>query len=346
MMILLRAEVQNAVDSGALAAGLVLQADPDAISEAETAARTYIQQNRAGVLAKISEDAIDVERGRFDSEKNVFTATSESPNAVRVFARQDDQPFMFARVFGQKTFGAPASAVASGDKPMDIMMVLDLSGSMADQGRIEALRNAAPTFVDVIEKFEGGDKIGVMGLAADPSQYDPKNRGHAGVEYQSGLHPSNDHYVGVLEATLTKNFNQLRNTALSSKNLEAGKYTNYTGTGAAMADAAHYLTYGGEARENVYKAIVLMSDGHANKPSSDGPGYARKMASYAAGLDVMVYTISLGNDADLGLMQDIANITGGEHFDATGAGQAELTSRLTEAFKKAAAAIKRVQLVR
>jgi len=70
------------------------------------------------------------------------------------------------------------------------------------------------------------------------------------------------------------------------------------------------------------------------------------MARYAAGLDVTIYTISLGNDADLDLMQDIADITGGNHFDATGAGEATLTEKLTEAFELAAADINRVQLVK
>jgi hypothetical protein len=217
---------------------------------------------------------------------------------------------------------------------------------MADEGRIEALRSAAPTFVDVIEEFGDYDLIGVMGLAADPSVYDPAAEGHAGVEYQSGLHATNDHYVGVLEARLTSNFAALRASTLGASTLVAGRYTDYTGTGAALGDAAHYLSYGAEARDDVFKAIVLMSDGHANRPSGSGPDYARSMATYAAGLDVKVYTISLGNEADLVLMQDIAAATGGEHFDATGSGQAELTARLTEAFRKAAAAIKRVQLVR
>ena len=70
------------------------------------------------------------------------------------------------------------------------------------------------------------------------------------------------------------------------------------------------------------------------------------MARYAAGLDVTIYTISLGDDADVDLMQDIADITEGVHFDATGSGQAELTEKLTDAFRQAAAAMKRAQLVR
>jgi Flp pilus assembly protein TadG len=154
LMVLLRAEIQNAVDAGAVAAALRLQGDPENIDEAESMARNYVQRNRVGFTALVPEDAIDVEQGYFDGDTNTFTPTSVSPNAVRIYARQDAQPFFFARIFGYETFGAPAEAIASADpRPLDVMMVLDLSGSMADEGRIEALQNAAPTFVDVIEEL-------------------------------------------------------------------------------------------------------------------------------------------------------------------------------------------------
>ena len=347
LMVLLRAQVQNAVDSGALAAALKLQGDPQEIQAAEDAARQFVQLNRVGMTALVPADAIDVEHGVFDGDTNTFTATDDSPNAVRVFARQDNQPFFFARILGHTTFGAPASAIASGTASQaDIMMVLDLSGSMKTEGRIAALRHSAPVFVDIFDQADDNDQIGVMGLSADPDSYDPVARGDLGMLYASGLHPTANHHVGVLEAVLTTDFSYLRNTVLSKTNLEAGKYTNYTGTGAAIGDAAHYLTYGAEAREDVGKVIVLMSDGYANRPDGNGPGYARAMASYAAGLDVTIHTISLGNDADLVLMQQIADITGGQHFDATGSGWGTLTAQLTEAFEQAAAAIKRVQLVK
>ncbi len=346
LMILLRAEIQNAVDAGALAAGLKLQNDPDGIAEAEEAARSYIRLNRVGMGALVPEDAIEVESGLFDCETNTFTAGGFSPNAVRVFARQDGEPFFFARILGHTTFGAPASAIASSSPNLDIVMVLDLSGSMASQGRIQALQNAAPIFVDVINEFGGNDQIGVMGLAADPSAYDPVAQGHSGTLYASGLHATPDHYVGVQEADLTNDLDLLRNNTLSSEVLQAGRYTGWTGTGAAIGDAAHLLHHSPRARDSAQKVIVLMSDGHANRPTGDGAGYARTMAGYAASNDATVYTISLGNDADLDLMQDIADITDGEHFDATGSGVGTLTRQLTKAFQDAAAAIKRVQLVR
>ena len=350
LMAVLYAEVQDAVDSGGLAAALTLQQDSEDIQGAEEAAKRFIQLNRVGAAVTIPEGAIEVESGVFDDETNTFSATNLKPNAVRVFARQDDEPFFFGRLLGCGVFGAPASAVASSaPRPLDIMMVLDLSGSMADEGRIQALQNAAPTFVDVIENLQGDEKtdqIGVMGLAADPSKFTPSNSQGSGQLYDSGLHPSSDHYAGVLESTLSTNYNRLRKNVLSSRNLEAGKYDGWTGTGAAIGDAAHYLDNSAYARDNAEKVIVLMSDGYANRPSSDGPGYARTMAAYAARLDVKVFTISLGNDADLDLMKDIAQITDATHFDATGSGKATLTKRLTDAFEKVAAAIKRVQLVK
>ena len=46
------------------------------------------------------------------------------------------------------------------------------------------------------------------------------------------------------------------------------------------------------------KVMIVMSDGHANRPDGDGPGYALSMAAYANGLGIKVYTISLGDGAD------------------------------------------------
>jgi hypothetical protein len=341
LMTLLRSQIQNAVDAGTLAASLSLRQDPSSIEDARAAAEEFVQLNRVGTNITVSANAISVETGQWDEATKTFVATTEGPNAVRVFATQDNEPHLFGGIFGHTTFGAPASAIATGaGSSLDIMLVLDLSGSMAHDGRIEALRNAAPIFVDIIDELGGDDLIGVMGLAADPSDSSPSHD-----LYLSGLHPSDDHYVGVMERELTNSFTSLRSSTLGAANLKANKYKGWTGTGAALGDAAHYLENGGEARSSAEKIIVLMSDGYANRPSGSGPAYARSMAAYAAGLDVKVYTISLGDGADLSLMQDIAQITGGEHFDATGSGEATLTDRLRDAFEDVAAAIKRTQLV-
>ena len=347
LVVLLRAEIQNAVDSGALAAALQLQDDQKDMQAARAEAQKFIQLNSVGMTQLVASNAIEVQVGYFDKETDTFTTPSLSPNAVRVVGRQEEQPFFFARIFGQTTFGAPAEAIAGIDpRPLDIMMVLDLTASMKEAARIKALHKAAPTFVDVIEEMDSDDQIGMMGITANPDTYDPVAAGHSGGPYASGLHPSSDCSVAVLEAVLDVDFSYLKNTALSSKSLEAGKYMGGTGIGAGIADATHYLIYGPEAREKTKKVIVLMTDGEANKPTGAGADYARAAAEYAASLNVTVYTISLGNEADVGLNQDIADITGGLHFNATGAGKIPLTVQLTEAFEQAANALKRVKLVK
>ena len=156
-----------------MAASLRLQQNSEELTEAAAAAEEFVQRNRVGSGITVPSDAIAVEIGKWDEDLRTFTATSTDPNAVRVFARQDNERFLFGRFFGRETYGAGASAVATGSpSPFDIMMVLDLSGSMEWQGRIEALQNAAPAFVDVIEEFGDNDKIGVMGLSANPDDDD------------------------------------------------------------------------------------------------------------------------------------------------------------------------------
>ncbi len=346
-LFVLQSQIQSSVDAGALAASFQLDLDPRDPDKAAAKALEFVQVNDVGVQGLVPEELIIVETGQWDFETELFLVTGDRPNAVRVRARQDNERFTFGRVLGITYFGAPASSIAaSGGVPMDIMMVLDLSGSMKHRGRIEALRNSAPSFVDLIFDRIGYDQIGVMGLSAEPSKYDPIEAGHTGMPYTPlGLNPSDNHHVGVVESDLTDNANYLTNSVLAHGNLVPAKYggRGYTGTGGALRDAAHYLSV--NAREDADRIVVLMSDGHANRPSGNGPGYARSMASYAKSLDVTVYTISLGNSADLKLMDDIAKQTNGTHFDATGTGEAELTEALLDAFRGIANALRASRLV-
>ncbi len=343
---LVRSQLQSAVDSGALAASLQLKTDPNDIDAAVAAANDFVQHNRVGWLVTVPEDVIVVDVGTWDTETNTFVVGDDEPDSVRVAARVDDEPLFFARVLGQSEFSVPRAAIASaGGGKLDIVMALDLSGSMGDNGRIQALRKAAPEFVDVFQ--EGDDaRIGVMCYGAEIGEYDPVAEGHGGSLYVAApqnLYPSGSDWVGVLEAGLTKDLKYLRNHVLHANTLKDSKYGGWTPTGAALRDSAHYLEE--NARDNVNKIVVLMSDGYANKPDGNGAGYARSMATYAKGLDIKVYTISLGDSADVDLMQDIADLTGGEHFQASGSA-AELSETLTEAFQGVAGELRRTQLVK
>ncbi|MCA9246104.1 MAG: TadE/TadG family protein [Planctomycetales bacterium] len=346
-----RSQLQTAVDAGALAAGLQLREDSDDIAAAVAAGEDFVQQNRVGSFVTVPKDAIVVETGTWDKDTRLFTAGTVDADAVRVRATLDQEPFFFGKVLGNDTFAVPRAAISyAGGNPLDIIMTLDLSGSMKQQGRIDALNYAAPIFVDIIQEVGDDDRIGVMGYGAIPNQYDPAAQGHTGVSYletPASLFPdpsaaAGSDWVAVKEADLTYDLDYIRDGVLASDTLVADKYNGWTPIGAALRDSVHYLAT--NARNKVGKIIVLMSDGHANKPAGNARGYALDMAHYALQNDITVYTISLGNAADEDLMQQIADVTGGEHFVAYGSGNG-LAQKLRDAFARVAKKIKETQLV-
>lgn len=351
-MQLVRSQLQTAVDAGALAGSLQLKQDPTDIDAAEAAARDFVARNRVGFLVTVPTDAISVDVGGWDSSTQTFDAQAASHDAISVYATQSNEPFIFAQIFGQTSFSIPRQSVAvAGEAKLEIIMVLDLSSSMEDQGRIEALRDAAPVFVNVMEQSANEDRIGVMGYGVRKGTYDPASQGHTGVVYTAtpaaqfpaGYDYASD-WVGVLEGPLTTDFNYLRNVPLAPTSLLAGKYGGGTPIGAAIRDGAHYLI--GAALPGTSKVMVLMSDGYANKPESDASGYALQMANYAALNRVAIYTISLGDSADVSLMTQIAGAARGKHFDATGSGGGDLTTLLSDAFRNVANEISRTTIVK
>ncbi len=347
---LVRSQLQSAVDAGALAGGLQLKRDPEDSDAARAAAEQFIQLNQVGFSGNVVSGAIDVEIGQWNSDTMQFLQTDEHPYSVRVFARKENEQYSFAQIFGRTTFSIPRQAVASvPTKPLDIIMVLDLSGSMGSEGRIEALRAASPEFVSTLQKADKQDYVGVMCYGVEKDEYAPADYGYTGVVYTASpasLFPDPSKaatdWAGVLEAPLTDDYDWVINNALSSAALQSNKYGGGTPIGAAIRDGAHYVN--ANNREDIDKLMVLMSDGHANKPSEDGAGYALQMAAYAANLGVKIHTISLGDSADEWLMTEIASATGGRHFDASGSGSV-LTTRLKNAYRGIANDINRTTMV-
>ena len=186
-MHLVRSQLQTAVDAGALAGALQLKQDPSDVEAARLAAVDFVQQNRVGFLVNVPDDAITVEVGNWDFDDLAFANWNNGepdPNAIRVQATREDEPFLLAGIFGRTTFSIPRqSVVACGDGLLDIMMVLDLTGSMSSDGPHQALRSAAPTFVNVIQGLTTDDRIGVMGFGAVKGDYNPLVAGHHGTVY-------------------------------------------------------------------------------------------------------------------------------------------------------------------
>src|SRR5690606_39114308 len=62
-MYLVRAQLQTAVDSGALAAAIQIKQNPGNVALAELAAQEYVQRNRVGWAVTVPDEAIMIETG-------------------------------------------------------------------------------------------------------------------------------------------------------------------------------------------------------------------------------------------------------------------------------------------
>ncbi len=178
---------------------------------------------------------------------------------------------------------------------VDVALVTDTSLSMADENKLDSAKEAASSFVKLVD-FE----LVQVGL----------------VEY-SGCPTLSE----VLP--LTDNLNDLL--------LEIGSYipVSMTNTGKGMKLAIDELL-SERAQDNANKVMVLMTDGLPNQYYNETTGscpigeysvpkskeYAIQMAQRAKDNNIMIYSIGFGSDADTDLLKNIAAITGGKYYYA------------------------------
>ena len=85
--------------------------------------------------------------------------------------------------------------------------------------------------------------------------------------------------------------------------------------------------------------MVLMTDGEANEPGDSNTAKAAVIteANLAKTNKIKILTISLGAGADTSLMQQVADITGGVHFNVpVGSNIAAVQSQLDVVFREIA----------
>lgn len=156
---------------------------------------------------------------------------------------------------------------------------------------VTAVKDATEVFMDYIQEVDTDDRVSL-------------------VIYCS---PSED---ALVEHSLTDDFDTVANTV---QHRQAAHYGSYTNIGAGIRVGRQELQNNG--RVGAFKMIVLMTDGMANRPSGVNPSYyALQQADLAAELHYPIVTISLGTEADTNLMQQIADRTGGIHFNLPGNG--------------------------
>lgn len=156
---------------------------------------------------------------------------------------------------------------------------------------VGAMKDAVSLFIDYLKQMQTQDQVGL-------ATYSHTNSNGA-----------------ILEHGLSANLDQIKTT---TQQRQAGHYTGGTNIGAGMKVAREELV--ANARERSYRMMVVMTDGVANLPNNTtiAKQFVIDEAKLAAANKIKILTISLGVLADTDLMQEVADITGGVHFNVPG----------------------------
>ena len=107
-MTITKSELQNTADAAAL--GAIMELSTSDAATIQTAKDMAELNFAAGSPVMLADS--DVEIGLFDFETKSFVTPSAAPNAVRVTARVEDEPYFFAPVMGEQSFNMEAQATA------------------------------------------------------------------------------------------------------------------------------------------------------------------------------------------------------------------------------------------
>jgi len=156
---------------------------------------------------------------------------------------------------------------------------------------VDSVKDAAVLFLDYLQEVEDIEDRVALVVYNSPDQ------------------------TALLEHSLTTDFDTVQDILTHR---QAGHYDRYTNIGAGIQYAREELE--ANARPGAFKMIVLLTDGRANRPHDWADEFALQQAELVAEHGWPILCISLGDAADTDLMQQIADITHGVHFNVPGGG--------------------------
>lgn len=175
---------------------------------------------------------------------------------------------------------------------------------------VGVMKDAVGLFTDYLVEMEAEDNVGL-------SIYTHTNSDGA-----------------ILEHGLSRSLSQIKDT---TQHRQAGHYKPGTNISAGMKIARNELIQ--HARPRSARLMVLMTDGEANEPGDADTAKAAVIteANSAKAEKIKILTISLGAGADMSLMQQVADITGGVHFNVpVGSSIAAVAAQLDAVFHEIA----------
>jgi Mg-chelatase subunit ChlD len=213
---------------------------------------------------------VDIVATIFDASGNPLTASQAS---VEFFPARTTQDIVF-------TWPKPiAKTLRSCDVPTDVVLAIDLSGSMDDDGKnppepVTSVLTAAEAFVN---RLKAHDQIGVVTFA------------------------TNALVVETLTHEIQKVAGVVKKLVISPKEQQGS-----TNTGDALKRMREELgseRHSTEAR----KVAILLTDGLATAPKKDPEVYAESEAKLLKDMDVQLFTIGLGEKANESFLKSIAS---------------------------------------
>lgn len=293
-----RSELRTATDAAARAAIESLgreQSEAAAIDAALAIAR----QNRvAGVGLEL--DPSNIVFGTAQSDLNgVFTFSPGSGgigrpvNAVRVTgtrtASSPDGPvrMLFGPLFGVTEFQPVQSAVAA-RSDRDVALVLDVSGSMNNFGRMDGLRNALQIFLAELESHQQDIRVSLT----------------------------------VYSTNGQKVVNLTDDLAFINAEFSLINANGWTAIGEGLQIGLDSLLNDPQRRIFAQRTVLLMTDGFHNRGIHPLP-----VAVECANAGVQVHTVTFSQEANQSLMIQIAEAANGIHLHAVSNEQLEAAFR-------------------
>lgn len=282
-MQLTRTQLRVASDAAARSAASALTSTGKT-DEARKAARKAAEENLvAGKGLELNDSDIIFGRTIMNDDREfAFQANGEPYNAVRILARRTadsdsgEVPLFLGSMLGRGTF-APHVHSTAASNTRDISLVLDRSGSMGSENKIDDLKSAVAVFLTELEKSTGDERVSLSSYAT----------------------------------TASKDVNMTSD--LSAVQAAVNKYeaNGFTAIGQGVLLGTESLLFDALARPSSDKMMVLMTDGRENREPNVGT-----LLPVLLSRNQTVYTISFGSGANQKTMQEIAEATGGRHYHA------------------------------
>jgi hypothetical protein len=258
-----KARIARLIDGAALAAAKVLRGQSGYEAEATRAACDSMQMNGAPVVMSGTTQCVATSGAPFTATVAFYDATVSGGPPLRNVRVSANQPVSttFIRFLGwlvpgdYSTINVAAQSEAGPERPIDLMLVLDRSGSMQSSDgtgtqKLAALKTAVNGFLNLSNTFSSDDRVGMLSFAwrgcGNGSGLDSTATNCAP---DAALDYTNSSYLSTLQ---TKVNALSHNGGNGGTNTMEALRTALTPLAAAFNDAT---------RATTRKAILLVTDG-------------------------------------------------------------------------------------